>query len=572
MKFSAVLSTAFHLCTAFGLYKLLLELHFIIWRCNISNEHLDLNSSLFILQDGSSAWCIGSNKSERICKFRNLCYHPLYDEYIFFHGPRTVLSGVPRKRFDPALLDLSSVADHNIHYFNFVDFPITSLESFGNISFLEGTSVVFHRFMPDNIMHVIHDDLLPMYHTLRQFSFGSQSVDLNISLVMMEDWDPGPYFDLYGLFTNKMPLLKKDLKQKNSMTCFLNAVVGITKATTWYQYGFSIPQGPLTDIKLRGHDIKQFTTFTRKKLGLNENLSLQTQDPYIVLVSRSHNRLIINELELAMAIATSFNMQVIRVSMETHSFKKQVELISKAKGLVGMHGSILIMSMFLSSGAFVVELFPYAVKSKNYTPYKTLLELPGMNIVYSVWHNDIERNTVTHPDEPPDIGGIMHLSKEEQEAVKASKEVPPHLCCSNPFWLYRIYQDTVVDIKSFIAVMEDSLRQSKTLEMKTNIPTNDLLFPSRVLNITCHSTTQQAALWLSWRAPWNMKTFSDENLQYEVWIQMKGEEDYKAYILNFTEHVFTDSLHADACYRVWVRCVANGMTGPFGDVTECKTY
>lgn len=50
---------------------------------------------------------------------------------------------------------------------------------------------------------------------------------------------------------------------------------------------------------------------------------------------------------------------------------------------IGLHGSLLIMSMFLPTTAVLVELFPYAVPADNYTPYRTLAQLPGRHM----WHS-----------------------------------------------------------------------------------------------------------------------------------------------------------------------------------------
>lgn len=584
MKFATFFAVAVHVCSVFGLYKLLLEFSCMIW--NQEDAYILHNKTQFFKQngvkssmpsisEGSSVWCFGSTVSERLCKFKNLCYDSVKDEYIFFHGRETVFSGVPFDRFNPALLELSTVIDHNIHYFNFVDFPASFLSNIDrNISFLKGKTILFHRFMPDNIMHIIHDDLLPLYYTLKRFSFafGDQVIDLNFNLVMMDGWKPGPHIQKYNLFTDKKLLLKEDLDRRNGMTCFEYVLVGLDKFSLWYQYGFKIPQGPLQNVKLQGHHITQFTTFVKKRIGVSESFSLQFEDLYVVLASRNHNRLILNEVELAVAIATKFNLRVVRVSMETHSFKEQISIISKAKGLIAMHGSVLIMSMFLPRSSFVIELFPYAITAKDYTPYQTLLNLPGVNIMYFSWQNNIENNTVTHPNDPPELGGIVHLSDKEQKAIKETQEIPKHLCCSNPYWLYRIYQDTIIDITSFLKVMQDSLKQTKHWKGFLNYQTNDLLYPSKVLNVTCHNLTLRVGLWLSWQPPWNGEIFDVESLNYEVWIQKKGEENYKAYILNNTEYVFNDFLVTNAWYNIWVRCIARGRTGPFGSVTECKTH
>ena len=175
------------------------------------NKTLNVTESrkLFVksLREGSSLFCTGHNKSTRICKFRYLCYHPIEDEYLFFHGPETIIHGVPSDRFNPALLDMSSVEDHNTQYFNYVDYPAYSIFNFPNVTVIDDFSLIFHRFNPENIMHVFHDDLLPLYHTLRQFSRNSLSVDLGFTLVMMDGRNEGTHFDLYKLFTKKTLIL-----------------------------------------------------------------------------------------------------------------------------------------------------------------------------------------------------------------------------------------------------------------------------------------------------------------------------------------------------------------------------
>ena len=526
------------------------------------------------LRDGSSLWCTGRNKSFRICKFRFLCYHPIQDEYLFFHGPETVTDGVPSDRFDPALTDMSSVEDHNMQYFNYLDYPVNALESFPNITVLDDFTLIFHRFNPENIMHVFHDDLLPLYHTMRQFSQSALSVDLEFRLVMMEGWEEGSYIELYKLFTNKGFILKKDFGKTDNLTCFRHGIIGISKYTTWYQYGFQEPQGALPHVALTGGYMRHFERFVRRRLGLENDLSNTSDSSYVVLCSREHNRLIINELDLSLAIARQLNKRVIHVGMATHSFKEQVQLISKADALIGMHGSMLIMAMFLPPGTSLVELFPFGINPDNYTPYRTMVELPGMNIIYASWRNEIEENTVTYPHEMPEDGGISHLNEEEQEDIMNTKEIPTHLCCSNPYWLYRIYQDTVVDIQSFLSVMELAKNKQKRLSTRQESASNNKLYPSKVMNITCQIPVKevQPALLLSWKPPANLPFLTTGDVKYEVWIQEVERTDYIAFILDMTEYMFKDHLKRNTQYNVWIRCIVSELNGPFGKVTECMTH
>ena len=56
----------------------------------------------------------------------------------------------------------------------------------------------------------------------------------------------------------------------------------------------------------------------------------------------------------------------------------QVKVLSAADLAIGMHGSMLIMAMFLKPGSGLLELFPFGVPAENYTPYKTLAQLPRL--------------------------------------------------------------------------------------------------------------------------------------------------------------------------------------------------
>lgn len=544
-------------------------LNFALTRLGTSDESTLKTTEKNELKDGSSMWCTGHNRSSRICKFRFLCYNPTFDQYLFFHGPETVIEGVPSNRFDPAFLDMSSIEDHNTQYFNYVDYPAQALESFPNIIMIDDFSVVFHRFHPGNIMHVFHDDLLPLYHTLRQFSMRKQAIDWESKLVFMEGWDEGPYIELYKLFANTGFILKRDIKMGDSLTCFRHGIIGVSKYTTWYHYGFKQPQGPLPHIALTGQYLHHFTGFIKRRLGILNGHS-NSEDHYVVLCSRDNNRLIINELDLSLAIARHLNKQVIRLSLDTHSLREQIQLISHADALIGMHGSILIMGMFLPPGASLIELFPFGINPDNYTPYRTMVELPGMSISYLSWKNKIEENTITYPDEAPEFGGINHLSEKQQQDIINTKEVPTHLCCSNPYWLYRIYQDTVVDIPSFLQVLKSTVNRQRMAQFALQF---HRLYPGKVVNITCGipSDNQQPALWLSWKPPTNIHYINATDVTYEVWIQEVERDDYVAYKLDFTEYVFKDHLRSNTQYYVWIRCIVDDVEGPFGEAVECMT-
>ena len=553
------------------------------------------HSSLNIKDQGSnespvvsSVWCFGNHHANRMCYFHNLCYLPDVDEFVFLHGNRSAYIGIPDNRYDPALLDMSSVMDHNTQYFNYMDADAAKMQSVVDDAIVvKQTSLVFRRFHPDNLMHVLHDDLLPLFHTVSTLPFarspGSNSLlPFDLQLVFMEGWDPGPFEDLYNTFSSAKPLYKSSMLSVEFPTCFREAYVGISKSTTWYQYGFVEPQGPIHDIKVTADDIRHFCHFLCMQLNITELPS--SSEHIIVLLSRRYNRLILNEIDLTFALAQNFHQKVVTVAMETHSLRDMIYLVSKASILLGMHGSLLALAMFLPQGSTIVELFPYAVNPVHYTPYKTLANLRGMDVNYLAWRNmDIEK-TVPHPERSWDEGGIRHLPEEEQQKIMSSHEVPLHLCCRNAEWLYRIYQDTVVDVDSIISLLQNSGELNVPKPHSSNADEHHVderhvhseqLYPSHVRNIVCTGDNLVhglPSLQLSWQPPANLRFINCVEVKYEVWIQEEGEDDYTAWMLTQFQYTFTAGIQPGINYNVWIRCIADGTVGPFNvNLVSCST-
>ncbi|XP_072906257.1 protein O-linked-mannose beta-1,4-N-acetylglucosaminyltransferase 2 [Hemitrygon akajei] len=533
----------------------------------LSQVKIDYHAALqALMENGTRMVCTGRMHTERICRIESLCYSTEADEFVFFHGNASILlPNLGSRRFQPALLDLSSVEDHTAQYFNFVELPVAALKFMQKPVFVPDVALIMNRFNPDNLMHIFHDDLLPIYYTMQQF----QDLNEDSRLVFMEGWNEGLHFELYKLFSNKQPLLREQLKSLGSLLCFTKSYVGLSKMTTWYQYGFIQPQGPKANILVSGNEIRHFTHFIVEKLNVTTSSS---GEEYIVLFSRTVNRLILNEAELILALAQEFQMKTIAVSLDEYSFGDLVRLISGASMLVSMHGSQLVMAMFLPRGAVVVELFPYAVNPEHYTPYKTLASLLGMDLQYVAWQNTKEENSVTHPDRPWEQGGIAHLDRVEQERIVKSKEVPRHLCCRNPEWLFRIYQDTLVDIPSVMTAIHQSVKSKPPLR---KVKARSIIYPGKVRDSVCQASVQSASeakLSISWQVPWNLKYLKVKEVTYEVWIQEQGENTYMPYILPHQNYTFIENIKPFTTYLIWIRCIFNkNLLGPFAEALTCNT-
>jgi len=167
----------------------------------------------------------------------------------------------------------------------------------------------------------------------------------------------------------------------------------------------------------------------------------------IVIFSRTRNRLIVNEKDLKAALEVQHpGLSVGYVRLESLTLWQVVHIMRNAQLAVGMHGSILILCMFMAEGSKIVELYPHAVPSNNYVPYKTMANLPGMNLRYAAWENRHLNNTIGYPDRMRLMGGVRELSPARQQEVIHATSVPLHFCCEDPFWLYKIFQDTIVTI------------------------------------------------------------------------------------------------------------------------------
>ena len=107
---------------------------------------------------------------------------------------------MPSDRFAPALTTLGGVQDHNMMHFTFIDAPAMALvdlvhddEAAGGggggmggggaggvdddasrsapktVTMVTGPVLLLYRFKPDNIMHAVHDDVMPAFQTATEW-------------------------------------------------------------------------------------------------------------------------------------------------------------------------------------------------------------------------------------------------------------------------------------------------------------------------------------------------------------------------------------------------------------------
>ena len=389
--------------------------------------------------------CSSNDPSERVCRVKNLFYDVQTRKWGILSNPISSLADRAQSK-NNRTVDLTSIKDHNRLHLKLEEFPFARVV--GNINArVAECSHLLRRFMPNNLMHVIHDDWLGGW-------FIQQNVwPKTVKQTVFIDQSPkdSQYNELYALLANNIHLNELVGNRTEGYIAFEDAIVGNSKELIWYQYGFKKPQAPLN---------RSFDHSLLKKAAhffVNNSVDEEEHGRDVLIFSRSRNRRIVNEALLREAIEESLKHKCEIVRLEEYSGRLQAlaSRVKHARAIVGMHGAMLALGLWLPQGSVLLELFPFAVPAEDYQPYRKMCELVG--IKYLAWENKSENTTITYPNRPPHLGGTAHLSMLEREAVEKSTLVGRHKCCRNSNWLYRIYQDTIVDINGIVQILKKEL-------------------------------------------------------------------------------------------------------------------
>lgn len=493
-------------------------------------QYLTMNISLMDEKSlASSVWCVERQDSSRVCQFKNLYYFPQYkDCLIFLLNEHSIVSGIQLAE-SLKQISLSSVKNHTGLDLNLV--IIKSKDNFlqKTIKLFKNHSFLMKRFKPDNIMHVIHDDLLPLFATYQELCVGDvQDCLSRYHVIFLDNNNEGPFYKWYKYFSNhKLTFLTRE----KSAVCIQNSVIGLSHESIWYQYGFKSTHGCFWDSRFDGLMLTRFTKFVKKVLKTEIDESCMkswdsSADPTaLVFLGRKINRKILYERTVENKIKIIYEklynkpLQILNLDLSVNSSTELISAITKTRILIGMHGSAMILAMFLPPGSTIIELFPFGIQPFFVSPLKALCSRPNVFYKYFAWVNKNESNTRTHPDYPPLHGGISHLPLSEQRKIINVKTVPPVSCCHQPAYLFRMFQDTIVDDSFYRLVSEVLSRQKLADTMKLSheayeTKLRDTLvqswyFPPPVFNISCECV--QRKLQMMWNFPFTISaniTFS----------------------------------------------------------------
>ncbi|XP_064120523.1 protein O-linked-mannose beta-1,4-N-acetylglucosaminyltransferase 2-like [Macrobrachium nipponense] len=400
----------------------------------------------------------------------------------------------------------------------------------------------------------------------------------SLNIIFTDEHERGVYWDLYLMFTRKVMKLQDLGVDENEWYCFQDTYIGLNKMSVWYQYGFGVLQGPVKN-HFQGAYLRQFTNFVRDQLGVRMQFEKQSG----VLLSRKLNRKIINEKELVDAIQGLLltvkdyeEITVKTVTLEEGNLKGVISAFSEAALIVGVHGSALILGMFLPPGSVMVELWPYGVDPSAAPVFKTMCELDGFDVIYIPWTNEDFQNTVYHPSYPSHYGGLGHLPKVEQDKVIKglnTNKLTGLECCDGTEWLFRIYQDTVANVGndanlksiSVLKLISDGLKRGKVLlssRAYTDKYLRDSKYPGEVRMLRCNLEREETStkLYANWIEPWNVEYLECGELDFEVVMQSKGREEFKKYRTHEGTFLKKLAFNVDKL-DIWVTCLCDGFEG-----------
>eukprot|EP00095_Tigriopus_kingsejongensis_P004425 maker-scaffold1224_size54636-snap-gene-0.16 protein:Tk04425 transcript:maker-scaffold1224_size54636-snap-gene-0.16-mRNA-1 annotation:"protein o-linked-mannose beta- -n-acetylglucosaminyltransferase 2-like" len=466
----------------------------------------------------SSVWCHGSHPDHRRCTFRHLCYSPHFRQFVFFHSPASTFSGLDDPNEQKHLVKLTPVIGGE--YFDYVLMPQVAWANF-TVTTVDRPTLLFSAGHPHKLNHVIHDDLLPLYATLRQLCWGDVSRcrdEYQLALVGGQVAS-SRYLALYQQLTAQ-PLWLLDqpspLGRPKDLTCFAQAVIGLDTDTLWYDHGF---EGHQHSLDPAGPNPRVLQAF--QDLYLNQAVHLPSSGVH-VLVLKSNLIANLEDVKLSfkeiLAQSKLYASRTIHIREfavnQTDSLSELLAALAQCDILLGLHGPDMSWAVFAPQSALILEIFPYALHPDSFSFTRTLAKLKGNP--YNAFINLHKGLSQTFPHSPPHLGGISHLPDDLQHSLDELEYVDS-VGHNDPAYLYRLFQKTWIDHEDFREWLENTLDD----QMRPTIQpdhTAQWMFPSKVFDIQCQ-LTKDGQIQFSWESPLNIRFVPHESIVFEILVE-----------------------------------------------------
>jgi len=454
----------------------------------------------------SSVWCHGSHQDHRHCSFSNLCYSPHLDQYLFFHsGNKSVLSGLDDPSEQYNLVRLSTFTGNSDFYLNYITMPQSSSDRF-DIEFVESPVLLLKRWQPLDPFHIIHDDLLPIYTTLKFLCFNDVNQCSKEFIIGVEDQVKS---DLYEtLFPNVMYLSRyATFFSDDQLLCFKKVTVGLEHESLWFNHGFDSLSGPISNMNFRPYLLEEFRRFVQKKLNIKT--SKCAVDTVIVFESEMFGN--------SEDIVKTLKKKHPKIQFKTINPKKMSSLndvikeVSCAKALISFHSSYNVLSLFQKSGSGLLELFPYGLDESTLSQFAKLASLRRLH--YQSWINfDKDYSVASEKSELV----LSHLDQDTAESIRKLEHVAPVSCCNDAALHYKLNQVTTVKVDEFLSTFQqfwEDLTQNEEVgeDVSEAADDNDWIIPAQIHGAKCRLDNRLNIAEISWSPPLNLNFIKQKN-------------------------------------------------------------
>lgn len=196
----------------------------------------------------------------------------------------------------------------------------------------------------------------------------------NTQVIILDDYENGPIYELWTLFTHHKPVRMKEIMADSAQAHFFqthphNIIVPLPGAsnTLWQNDWEERDCHQATLLKI-------FVRRVMKHYGLEYQtatgnmVKTKQKDIILTFVNRTGTRKLLNQTSLLNAIEKKYAYVTVQsIDFATISFPEQLRLIQETDILVGVHGAGLTHTMFMREGAgAVVEILPDGMLYKGF--------------------------------------------------------------------------------------------------------------------------------------------------------------------------------------------------------------
>jgi hypothetical protein len=222
----------------------------------------------------------------------------------------------------------------------------------------EGAYNLWHSLMEIFSMTMALDVLRITKEPVKNAPFFTLGDVENTQILILDDQDDGPYFDLWTLFA-KRPVIR--LRDVSESTKFENIVVPLAGASNpLWQGDWEIHPCERSDL---------LRTFTHRVLDFYkiDAWAPRKEDLVLTFINRKESRRLIGYqpfFEELKAKVPHLKIQII--DFASILFVEQLRIIRETDVLVGVHGAGITHGMFLREGSVMVEILPAALEHKGF--------------------------------------------------------------------------------------------------------------------------------------------------------------------------------------------------------------